>query len=64
METPITGVRPMLIKAWDRSLEKGEARVGPLRIPTNQPTTGECQRIQTDWSWCVSMVCILIYNTI
>lgn len=35
METPITGVRPMLIKAWDRSLEKGEAWVGHLRVATN-----------------------------
>lgn len=35
MKTPVTGVRPMLIKAWDRSLKKGEARVGPLKIPTN-----------------------------
>lgn len=42
METPITGVGPMLIGlSWDRSLEKGEARVGPLRIPANHRGVSE-----------------------
>lgn len=37
METPLTGNRPVLVKALDRSLEKGEARVGYLRIAASQP---------------------------